>query len=356
MSLITADTIHIVGAGPAGLSAAIAVARAGRHAVVFERREDVGTRFHGDYQGLENWTTRGDVLEEFGELGIEADFDYAPFRELVLFDPRGHEHLCRAARPLFYLVRRGSAPGTLDASLKVQAQMRGVEICFGRTPPPSAPGGVMSNGPSQSNIIAVGYVFETEAADGVYAVVSDRYAPKGYAYLLVHGGMGTLAVCMFSGFGQREQCLERTLHFFRERVGFSMTNSRRFGGLGYFGVPATAVHDRWLLAGEAAGFQDALFGFGIRKAVVSGALAGRAWGQGRPEDYDRLWQQRLGGLLRASVVNRALYALFGHLGYHWLARRVSGVDDSREWLRRFYRPSIAKDMFYPLSRRFVRAV
>ena len=110
-----------------------------------------------------------------------------------------------------------------------------------------------------------------------------------------------------------------------------------------------------MLVGEAAGFQDALFGFGIRKALISGYLAGRAWAENRPEDYDRLWRQRLGGLLRASVVNRSLYALFGHLGYHWLVRRVSGVDEPREWLRRFYQPSLVKDMVYPLSRRFAHS-
>lgn len=351
--MITADTIQIAGAGPAGLSAAMAVAERGRHGVVFERRDHVGARFHGDYQGLENWTTQGDVLDELGELGIAADFDCAPCREIVLFDPRGKAHLCRARRPLFYLVRRGNMPGTLDASLKAQVERRGVDIRFNQSVPQSAPGGVMCSGPHRPNIIAVGYVFRTDAADGVYAVVSDRYAPKGYAYLLIHRGSGTLAVCLFAGFGGREEYLERSLHFFQEHVGFAMTQLKRFGGLGHFGVPSSAVRDNWLLAGEAAGFQDALFGFGIRQAILSGYLAGRAWAENRPQDYDRLWRQRLGGLLRASVVNRSLYSLFGHPGYHWLVRRVSRVDDPREWLRRFYQPSLLKDMVYPLSRRLV---
>ena len=65
-------TIHISSAGPAGLAAAITAARAGQPVVVYEQRQDVGGRFHDDFQGLENWTTDGDVLEELASFGIEV--------------------------------------------------------------------------------------------------------------------------------------------------------------------------------------------------------------------------------------------------------------------------------------------
>lgn len=38
------------------------------------RTEIVGARCHGDFQGLENRTTRGDVLEELADLGIQPTF------------------------------------------------------------------------------------------------------------------------------------------------------------------------------------------------------------------------------------------------------------------------------------------
>jgi len=49
--------IEIAGAGPAGLTAAITLAQAGRKVVVHEAYKEVGHRFSRDFQGLENWTT-----------------------------------------------------------------------------------------------------------------------------------------------------------------------------------------------------------------------------------------------------------------------------------------------------------
>ena len=44
--------IEIVGAGPAGLVAAINLARADFKVTIYEEKPDVGHRFHGDFQGL----------------------------------------------------------------------------------------------------------------------------------------------------------------------------------------------------------------------------------------------------------------------------------------------------------------
>jgi flavin-dependent dehydrogenase len=48
--------IHIAGVGPWGLTAAINLAREGFKSIVYEKYSDVGIRFSGEFQGLENWS------------------------------------------------------------------------------------------------------------------------------------------------------------------------------------------------------------------------------------------------------------------------------------------------------------
>lgn len=347
--------IHVSGAGPSGLTAALVANRAGRSVLVHERSMEVGHRFHDDFQGLENWTTDGDVLEEIASLGIDLSFDHTPFRDVVLFDARGREHRYRSSQPLFYLVRRGPGEGTLDASLKAQALAQGVEIRFGEAQRHLPGGGIVAEGPHGADAIAVGYVFATSAADGVYGVLSDRLAPKGYSYLLVCQGRGTVASCMFDDFHQERLYLERTVEFFRERVGFDMQHARRFGGAGNFTVPTSARQGGMLFVGEAAGFQDALWGFGMRYALLSGGLAARALLSDGREDYDDLWRARLGGLLRTGIVNRFLYGKLGDAGYTGFARMLGRAEDPRAWLGRRYRPSLPTRLLYPIARRAVQS-
>ena len=127
------STIEIVGAGPAGLAAAITAARGGARVVVHERAQRVGSRFHGDFQGLENWTTAGDVLDEVRALGIAADFLAAPRRQQVCFGPGGEAYDVASPDPFYYLVQRGPEGASIERSLLRQALAAGVDVHFGST-------------------------------------------------------------------------------------------------------------------------------------------------------------------------------------------------------------------------------
>jgi len=337
------ETLEIVGAGPAGLAAAITAAKAGYRAVVYERSHDVGSRFHGDFQGIENWTAERDALEELASLGIEPTFRATPFREQHFFKPDGREHVFRSPQPFYYLVQRGPGPGTLDRSLKDQALAAGVEIRFGHTVRKLPEGSVVATGPRHATVIGAGYLFETDLDDGAWAVIDDRLAPKGYGYLLVDRGRATLSTCIFTDFRNTQRYLERTVKFFADRLHFSMINPRRFSGAGNFFRPRPASAGP-LLAGEAAGFQDALWGFGIRYALLSGHLAMKAKIEGNPRGYHHLWENRLGGYLRSGWINRFVFGRAGATAYRYLIWRLSRSSDPRRVLQRIFAPSGLKDL------------
>ncbi|WP_020677980.1 NAD(P)/FAD-dependent oxidoreductase [Geopsychrobacter electrodiphilus] len=343
--------LEIIGAGPAGLAAALTIARAGGKAIVYERHSDVGTRFHGDFQGLENWTTGDDVLEELAELGIEATFEYQAFRECLFFDDRGKEYLCRSALPLWYLVRRGGGAGSLDQVLKQQALTAGVEIRFNTEHRHLPAGGIVAYGPRRTDVVAAGYLFETDCPDGAYAVVSDQIAPKGYAYLLVSGGRGTMAVCQFADLRSCKTYLDKAVDFFQKKIGLRMTNSKFFSGFGNIFPSRRARKGQLLYAGEAAGFQDALFGFGMRYAMVSGHLAAQAMLAACPEDYEILLKRRFESMFKLSVVNRYIYESLGTLGYHNLLQRLCSASDPRAWLQHFYCSGRVRKLAFPFVRR-----
>jgi 2-polyprenyl-6-methoxyphenol hydroxylase-like FAD-dependent oxidoreductase len=115
------QVITVVGAGLAGLACAIALARTGRKVVVREWHRHVGTRFHGDFQGIENWSDERDALDELRASGIETTFDYHPVYEGIAFDACGQHYRLRSEQPLFYLVRRGQQDGSVESALLRQA-------------------------------------------------------------------------------------------------------------------------------------------------------------------------------------------------------------------------------------------
>jgi flavin-dependent dehydrogenase len=340
----TAEAVHIAGAGPAGLAAAITLARAGREAIVHEARPTVGYRFRRDLQGLENWTVAQDVIAELEALGLSTAFDRTPCRRGVVYDPHGRARIMKSEAPIFYLVERGPGTGTLDSALLAQARALGVTVRFNSRIGPSDAPAVLAAGPKQADAIAVGYHFDTAMPDGFWVICDDSLAPQGYAYLLVMHGRGTVKSCMFSGFQNRHLYVERTVEAFRRLAGLEMRDPRPHGGVASFRHPPSAPAGDWRLAGEAAGFQDALWGFGMRFAMRSGVLAARALIE--HEDYEALCQRELRPWLRTSIVNRALYSLLRNRGYPWfLWRAASG--DAREFLRRQYRPSLLKRVLEP---------
>src|SRR5947199_2104564 len=95
---------------------------------------------------------------------------------------------------------------------------------------------------------------------------------------------------------------------------------------------ATNGHARYV--GEAAGFQDYLFGLGIRYALTSGNLAARSILENR--DFDDLWRSELGENQETSLVNRFLYESGGNFSLSMFVRRAARAGDFRRYHRKWH--------------------
>ncbi len=345
----THSPVTILGAGVAGLAAAITLARAGKKVVVLERARDCGTRFGGDLQGIENWSDELDALEELRSVGIEPAFFCHPFYGAVHTNSRKVVNH-RFERPAFYLVKRGRAPDSLDQALKRQALAAGVSIKFGETAPAGA-AHIVATGPDAARVFAVakGIVFETDAQDLAVVLTHDAGGVKGYSYLLLAGGHGCLCTVLFDRFEQAWLCLERARRLLLERYPVDMRNPRPVGGVGHF-----APRPRWslggtLFAGEAAGLQDLLWGFGIRTAVRSGYLAASAVLRGAdyPEFYRESATATFGRWIKAGVVNRFLWEAL-RVGDYCLLLQILHRGGLR-LLRSFYGYNALQRLLHPLA-------
>lgn len=343
--------VTVVGAGPAGLSAAIVLAKAGRKVVVHEWHSRVGSRFHGDFQGLENWSSDEDALTELQEWGIESDFLAHPVKGGIGFDAGGRRHAISSVRPLFYLVERGGGPRSLEQGLLRQAEAHGVEVRFGERIQETSGVAILGGGPRRADIIAAGYLFDTDHENGAYIAFDDRLAPRGYAYLLVHNGRGTMASCLFADFKQQQRYVERTAAFFHRQAGLVMRDKRSFGGFGNLRLPRSGVQGLHPLVGEHAGFQDALAGFGLRYSITSGVLAAHSILEER--GYEPLWRAHLLPRMKAGIVNRFLFNAAGKRGRRWATRKLMQANTSGR-LHKLYSPSALHAALFPLAKGMFR--
>lgn len=348
--------LRILGAGPAGLAAAITLASAGRAVDVYERRRDCGARFGGDLQGLENWSSDEDAVDELARCGLAADFYRAPVAHGYQTNGRRVDHL-RFPRPAFYLVKRGRAPDTLDQGLKRRALDASVRLRFGETCDPDA-ADVLATGPRGLRPFAVdrGIVFRTDAPDVAAVLLDDRAAHKGYAYLLVAGGYGCLCTMLFDRFATIHQAFETARAALLTLWPVRVWDARPVGGVGHFaGAPCWRA-GRALVVGEAAGLQDFLWGFGIRMALRSGVLAAQALLAADDDPaprYAGTAATTFGPLVRGSVVNRAIWEVLRH-GRYEPAMAALRWGGPYALMRAFHRYNPLQRALYPTARHYIR--
>jgi len=339
--------VVIAGAGPAGLAAAIHLRRSDIPVEIYERRRAPGARFIGEWQVLENYSRQEDAFDELRAMGIEPDFDHVPAHWADLVDDRDNKRRVTSDQPYGYFLKRGDEPGTLDRALAAQATSLGAVIHYEKK---IAPGDadIVATGPGPADGIAKEIAFRTSVSDRVEVIFDPELAPGGYAYFFVLDGWGTLGLALLKGYGKLETQFEKTKARFQAIEPFDLEDVRPGYSYMNFFLHKSSERAGSVFAGEAGGFQDYLFGLGIRYAIGSGHLAAQSLITSKP--YDELWRERFLATMQSSVSARLLYESLGKWGlrlFVWQSAR----NDFKKFLHSWARPSWWRLLLRPAAER-----
>lgn len=352
--MLNTKTIKIAGAGISGLTAAINLAKAGFKVEVFERADDTGVRFQGDFQGIENWSSKQDVLEFLKEINIKPTFNYKPVTEITFWGPNDFKENLKLSRPGFYLVKRGKEKGTLDYSLKEQALTFSNLKIFYNHPVQPEEVDIVASGPvfndPQIDAFDAGITFETQASDCSIAILDDNLALDGYSYFFIWSNQGVIATCIFGDFQKLNKYRDKTIEFCKKIKQFNIQNIKYFTGSGNFFLPKIPK-DRKIYIGEAGGFQDFLWGFGMRYAMLTGHYAALSIIQNK--DFYQMIKTDILPKMETSVVNRFLFKILGNKSYKWFIKLLKKVGVEKILIR-YYNPSFLKKILFPLAKFYHR--
>ena len=344
------ERIRIAGAGPSGLAAAIALARAGRAVEVHEAKSDVGMRFIGDLQIIEGASEIEPVPQFLERIGIERNFYFRPATSATFYDARDHARSIRSDEPYGYFIRRGAEEQTLDRGLLAQARALGVDVIFNSR---IQDADIIATGPSTPDGLAREMTWKTNDAERVDVYFNHHLSPGGYSYLFILDGVATFGCAIVADFKKIDEYFEHSLAAAQRVHPFTIPDETRTGySYMNFHLKQTAIKNGARYVGEAAGFQDYLFGLGIRYALTSGWLAARSILEQR--DFDELWRAELGSKQQTSLVNRFLYEAGGNAGLGMFVWQAARAKDFRRYLSGWHASTWWKSLLAPIVQRVWR--
>ncbi|MEW5733461.1 MAG: NAD(P)-binding protein [Thermodesulfobacteriota bacterium] len=279
-------TVHIAGAGLAGMVAAINLAREGFEVVVRDREEAIGgsKKYHPSIhttplQPEETWKYIGiDLAEHF----VRTD-EYPPmyYNEKRLKMPAYVDNLSA------YNVERGSRPTSIDTRLFGLAVKEGVEFEFKKELSPDSlralpPGSIVATGLYRGMYETMG--IKSAPVHGVMALSGKEEGRAGgaiymgsfsvdYAYSAWINGL--MYVLLFSRKPISDKQLQRFRKVMEKVEGFSSDKWVRVE-TGLFPRQCGLFREDKILAGTLAGMIEPFWGYGVVGALLSGKIAALA--------------------------------------------------------------------------------
>jgi flavin-dependent dehydrogenase len=341
--------LRIAGAGPSGLAAAIALARAGRPVDVHEAKPDVGTRFIGDLQIIESASEREPVPHFLDRIGIARNFYFRPADWATFYDHHRIPRLIRSGEPFGWFIRRGAEEGSLDRGLLAQARDAGANVFF-NSRLPAEEADIVATGPASPDGLAREMTWRTDEPERVDVFFNHKLSPGGYSYLFILDGLATYGCAIVADFKRIDEYFDRSLAAAQHVHAFHIPQETRTGySYMNFHLKRLATNGHARYVGEAAGFQDYLFGLGIRYALTSGNLAARSIMEER--DFNELWRTELEEKQETSLVNRFLYERGGNFGLAMFVRQAARARDFRRYLSGWHQRRWWKTILAPMVRR-----
>jgi flavin-dependent dehydrogenase len=313
-------TYKILGAGPAGLSAAIKLAQNGRKVEVFEDTLTIGGHTGANVQAIRTYAEDKNILDRFKEEGLEIK-KLNPIFKIKKYSPSNRfDLLYSTEHPIFCSFKRGISRDSLENQLALQAEKEGVDIVLGRKAR-VADVNIIAGG-SKFDAVGIGYGAVFSGAnfdlDTISFFFGNKQISQGYGYIIPYDKDNlTVAITCFdkSNFDKVKQNFEefvKTNEIVSEAIS-GATRVNDFSGSGHFNVPKSAFHKYKYFIGGAAGFVDPARGFGVKYAILSGLLAAKSIISDL--NYDDLWKKEFESELIEGYGRRLLLDSLKPLDY-----------------------------------------
>lgn len=281
------QVVNIVGAGPAGLSAAINLSREGYNVIVHEAEKQIG----GDpswHPSCHATPINLDVFEQYTGLNVRPAFKECTnnLSYYVEREKKSFSDFTGSVLPNMYCVIRGPHEKSLDNYLYQMALKEGVEVRlndkwtardFESAPEKT----IIATGFGQSAYEDMNYKFTPFYGYWTRAECTEEQAhlaiyhgdfTNEYAYSCSKDGMW---YCLLFAKGDvTQEGLQKFSRILKDKEGFTVEKWSRFNGA----TPRfpKLLEGKFVFAGTAAGFIEPAQGFGIVSSMLGGKIAALA--------------------------------------------------------------------------------
>lgn len=312
--------VKILGAGISGLVAGIVLSKHGYKVEIFEKRSRIGSFFKKTIHSFRNYLYGYDVIDKYKQLGVNISNVYPIYKEFRFTPSMKIIEIYSKNKPLFYNFIRGyEKKESFDVELYKTAKKNGVRFYFNQTTKIEDVD-VVACGASLAKIVGYGEYYSGITninPNTIYIFFDNRYSSHGYSCVLPFNNEA--AVILVSTKIENKIDLKKRFYLLKnnnaviKKIIKNAKLENEIFGYSYYDDFQSAIKNKKLYVGEAAGFMDAATGFGTYYAVLSGCFAAKAIIEDK--NYDVLWKQYFEKELKIQYLKRKEIQKFTNQNY-----------------------------------------